>query len=129
MKRKGGKTVPATVVVVVVDVRFGAQCERAVAYALAVAHTQHVVIELLLQAALVLHNDLRWVFAIPTAVVVEPHTQFFPLLIEDAIAEIYPEVGLRAGAHIQITSLVAEVVGSAVAIGQQRGNRGRDIDG
>ena len=117
--------------VVVVDVYMGlcAQREGALAQGAAVVHTQDIVVELLLVAVLVQGDDLAGVLAVPCAVVVEPYTQFLALLVQDAVTKIYPEVGLRARTHVQIAALGAEVVRRAVAVGEQRGNRGWHING
>ena len=120
---------PTAIVVVDVDMALGAQGEGTVADAAAVVHGQGVVVVLLLQAVLVKADNLAGILAVPGAVVVEPHAQFLALLVNEAISEIHAEVGLRATAQVQITALVAEVVGRAVAVGQQGGNRGGDIDG
>ena len=115
--------------VVDVDMALGAQGEGTVADAAAVVHSQGVVVVLLLQAVLVKADNLAGVLAVPSAVVVEPHAQFLALLVNEAISKIHTEVGLCATAQVQITALVTEVVGRAVAVGQQGGNRGGDIDG
>ena len=107
----------------------GAQGEGTVADAAAVVHGQGVVVVLLLQAVLVKADNLAGVLAVPGAVVVEPHAQFLALLVNEAISEIHAEVGLGATAQVQITALIAEVVGRTIAVGQQGGNRGGDIDG
>ena len=60
---------------------------------------------------------------------VEPHAQFLAFLIEDAVAEVEAEVGLRATTHVQIAALVTEVVCRAVAVGQERGDVGRNLNG
>ena len=120
---------PTAIMVVDVDMALGAQGEGTVADAAAVVHGQGVVVVLLLQAVLVNADNLAGVLAVPSAVVVEPHAQFLALLVNEAISEIHAEVGLGATAQVQITALIAEVMGRAVAVRQQGGNRGGDIDG
>ena len=60
---------------------------------------------------------------------VEPEFQLLVLLVDDTVTKVHTEVGLSSGTDVKVTALVAEVVRRAVAVGEQRRDACRHLDG
>ena len=110
--------VPTAIIVVVIDVSLSAQSKGTGTDSPAIVHREDIVVKLLLVAVLIEGDHLAGILSVPAAVVIEPHAQFLMFLVDDAVAEVHPEVSLGADSKVEVAPLVTKVVRRAVTIGQ-----------